>query len=257
MTATSESATGSRPRRGILQLGIDRAVLELKQFFRTRESVVFTFSLPIMLLLLFGAVFSGNVEGTDVPFRQVFIAGIIASAILSSGFQALAIGIAVERHDGTLKRLAGTPMPKAAYFIGKALLALVVGLCETVIMLALGVAFYGLTLPSDVVRWLTFTWVFVLGIIAATLMGIAYSRIPKDGRSAPAVVTPPFLFLQFISGVFFPFNQLGGGLQLIASLFPLRWLASGLRYVFLPDSFKQVEPGHTWNLALGAAVLLA
>lgn len=44
--------------------------------------------------------------------------------------------------------------------------------------------------------------VSVLGLISCTLLGIAYSVIPKHGRGASAVVTPVVLILQFTSGWF-------------------------------------------------------
>ena len=43
----------------------------------------------------------------------------IASGVLYTSFQNLAIAIPMERDDGTLKRIQGTPMPKVSYFIGK------------------------------------------------------------------------------------------------------------------------------------------
>jgi ABC-2 type transport system permease protein len=236
-------------------LGLERTRLELKAFFRNKEAAWFTFALPVMMLALFSLIFTGTVGTTGVKFNQVFIAGIIASGIMATSFQSLAISVAIERHDGTLKRLAGTPMPKAAYFIGKLGMTLVTGVLQTAIMLLIAVVLYDLSLPQDMGRWFTLFYVFLLGNAACSVLGIAYSAVPRNGKSAPAVVTPPFLFLQFVSGVFFVFTDLPHLLQQIASLFPLRWMASGLRYVFLPDSFKYVEPGHHWNLIAGATVL--
>jgi len=76
-------------------------------------------------------------------------------------------------------------------------------------------------------------------------------------RSAPAVVTPIALVLQFISGVFVPFYELPNWLRSVAGVFPLRWLCQGMRSVFLPDSFQQVEQGHSWQHPTMAIVLLA
>jgi ABC-2 type transport system permease protein len=238
-----------------LALGLERTRLELKAFFRNKEAAWFTFMLPVMMLVLFSLIFTGTVEGTGVPFRQSFIAGIIASGIMATSFQSLAISVAIERHDGTLKRLAGTPMPKAAYFMGKLGMTLVAGALQTAIMLTIAWGLYDLSMPQDLGRWFTFLYVFLLGNAACSVLGIAYSAIPRNGKSATAIVTPPFLFLQFVSGVFFVFTDLPHLLQNIASLFPLRWMASGLRYVFLPDTFKYAEPGHHWNLIAGAFVL--
>ena len=90
-----------------------RAVVELKEFFRQREAVVFTLMLPVLLLVVFGAVLNFDL-GNGVSFTQYFMAGIIAAGVLGASLQNMAISIATERSDGTLKSLAGTPMPRSA-----------------------------------------------------------------------------------------------------------------------------------------------
>lgn len=241
----------------VARISVSRAGLELKSFFRRRETVVFTFALPVILLFIFGSIFNFDVPHSHVPFRQYFTAGIVASGIMSATFVNLGIGIALERDDGTLKRLAGTPLPKVAYFAGKILSSLVIAALEVVILLAVGVGLYGLKMPSGIGHWLTLGWVFALGVASCTLLGIAVSSIPRSSRSAAAVLNLPYLVLQFISGVYFPFSQLPHGLQQVAGVFPLKWLAQGLRSVFLPDYLQALEPGHSWELGKVALVLVA
>jgi ABC-2 type transport system permease protein len=248
--------TGRRPHAGAgaLSLGLRRGVLELKQFRRTREYVVFTLLFPVMIVVIFGAVFHGTL-GNGVKFTQYFVTGMIASGLLATSFQNLAIQIPIERSRGVLKRLLGTPMPKAAYFIGKIVMVMVISAIETAILLAIAVAFYGLRLPDSAGRWFTFAWVSLLGITACTLAGIAYSSLARTGRGAPATVTPVALVLQFTSGVFFVYTAVPSWMQQFAALFPLKWMCQGMRSVFLPDSFAQREVAHSWELGRVALVL--
>ena len=242
---------------GVLALGLARTRLEVLQFSRERTSMVFTFAFPVILLFIFGSVFKGQTIGGGVDFTQYFTAGMIASGIVLSSFQSLAIGIAIERDDGTLKRLRGTPMPPAAYFLGKIGLVLVTSIVQDVVLLGAGALLFGLQLPTDPLLWLRFAWVFLLGAAAGTVLGIAYSSVPRSGKSASAVVSPVVLVLQFISGVFFVFNQLPAWMQDVSSVFPLRWLAQGMRSVFLPQNFAGNEVGGSWQLGMTAAVLAA
>ncbi|MGY1708136.1 ABC transporter permease [Geodermatophilus sp. SYSU D00758] len=230
-----------------------RASVELKEFFRQRESVVFTLLFPVILLGVFGAVLDYDI-GAGVSFTQYFMAGIIAAGILGASLQNMAISIATERSDGTLKHLAGTPMPKSAYFVGKVVQVLAVTALIVVILLAVGRLAYGVPLPSGA-DWVTFAWVAALGAAACTLLGIAVSSLARNGRSASAMVTPIALVLQFISGVFFQFSQVPTWMQTIASLFPLKWMAQGLRSVFLPDVLAAQEPAGSWELGRVALVL--
>ncbi len=230
-----------------------RAAVELKEFFRQREAVVFTLMLPVLLLVVFGAVLDFDL-GNGVSFTQYFMAGIIAAGVLGASLQNMAISIATERSDGTLKSLAGTPMPKSAYFVGKVVQVLAVTAAIIAILMAIGVLFYGVDLPSGG-DWLTFAWVTVLGSASCTLLGISISSLAKNGRSASATVTPFALLLQFISGVFFQFSEIPTWMQTVAAFFPLKWMAQGLRSVFLPDSMAAVEPAGSWELGRTALVL--
>lgn len=233
-----------------------RSSMELRAFFRNTQSLVFTLMLPVLLLVVFGSIFSGQIEGTGTDFKQYFVAGIIAAGVMSTAFTGLAINVALERDMGLIRRLASSPMPKAAYFVGKVVLVAVTSVLEAGILMAIGTAFYGLSLPSDVGRWITFGWVLALGAAACSLCGLAYTSLIPNAGSASAIVTPPFLVLQFISGVFYPFNQLPSWMQTLASVFPLKWMTQGFRYVFLPEQFQVVEQGGQWNLG-GVATMLA
>jgi ABC-2 type transport system permease protein len=235
---------------------VARGGLEIRQFMRQRESVVFTLAFPIILLAIFGSVFKTTLaEG--VTFSQYFVAGMIASGLVNTGFQQLAITIPMEREFGSLKRLRGTPMHVASYFIGKSLLVLVSMAIQVVLLLAGGMIFFGVQLPSDPYKWLTFTWLIILGSAASTALGIAFSSVPKSGRGASAVVSPVVIILQFFSGVFFVFTDLPGWMQQVAAIFPLKWMTQGMRSVFLPDSFALREVAGTWETERTFLILMA
>ncbi len=227
---------------------------EIRQFTRSREAVVFTMAFPVMMIIIFGSIFSGDL-GDGVSFTQYFVTGMIASGLMATGFQALAIQIPIERDRGVLKRIAGTPMPRSVYFIGKVAMVLVIAVAETIILLAVAVPFFDVHLPTTAARWLTFAWVSLLGVTACTLCGIAFSSVARTGRGAPAVVTPVALVLQFVSGVFFVFTELPPWMQQFAAIFPLKWMCQGMRSVFLPDAFASQEPGGSWELGRVALVL--
>ncbi len=233
---------------------VQRTRIELLRFGRTREQVLFSFALPLVLMVLLAGILGGEIGTTGVDFAQYIVAGMVASVALNVGVNDLAPQLALDRADGTVKRLGGTPMPPAAYVLGKLGSVLVTATLQTALLLAVGVVLFGVELPSAA-GWVTFSWVFLLGLTSAVLLGMAISTIATNPRSAGAVVTLPFVALQFISGIWFQFGDLPSGLQHVASLFPLRWMALGMRSVFLPDSFVVNEPGGSWQLGMVALVL--
>ncbi|WP_370890509.1 ABC transporter permease [Janibacter sp. GXQ6167] len=229
-------------------LGWDRTRLELKQYFREWEAVVFNFAFPIVFLALFAVIFSGNFDDAgEMTAARFFLPGMIAAGVLLSSFQTMALSVATERDDGTLKRLRGTPMPPLAYFLGKIGLVVITSLIQFGLLLVVARVVYGVELPTDAERWGRFAMVFVLGIAGGTALGIAYSSLASSARTAGAIVIMPALILQFISGVYFPFNDLPEWMQQAASIFPLKWIAQGMRSVFFPDGMAGQEMAGAWE----------
>jgi ABC-2 type transport system permease protein len=241
----------------VWRVAAGRGGVEVKTFFRDKMAVAFIFGLPSILLILLGSIFKGASATRGVSVAQLFAAGMIAGGIMSTSFQYLGINIASERQNGMLKRLYGTPMPRSAYFAGKVVQVAVCTTSETALLIAVGVLFFHLSLPSSPGRWFTFAWIFVLGAIACSLMGIAASSVPRTSASAAPVITLPFTVLNFMSGVYVPPNDVPAWMRDIASFFPLKWMAQGLRSVFLPDGAKVLEPARAWEHGRTALVLLA
>ncbi|MGW3414007.1 ABC transporter permease [Streptomyces sp. NPDC000888] len=248
-----DAAAGRLP--GAWGLGFHQGALELKQFFRQREQVVFTFAFPVVFLFLFASIFSDDVAGAGITASQLYVPAMMAAGIMSTSFQSLGISIAIERDEKVLRRLRGTPMPPAAYFLGKIWLVLVTGVLETAVLLLVGTTLYDVDLPSDIGKWFDFAWVFVLGLTACALLGIAISSVPKSGRSATSVVVLPFLVLQFISGVYIAIDTIPDWMLNIGALFPLKWMCQGLRGVFLPESASVLEQAGSWEFGRIALVL--
>ncbi len=262
MTSATARRTNSSHTSGSSLAGMctARLSIELKQFFREREAVIFIFAFPVVMLVIFASAFSSQRDflsggGASIGAAQYYITGMIATGIMLTSFQNLATFIAAERDDGTLKRLRGTPMPPIAYFLGKIAEVVVTTVIQLTLLLAVASLFYGVDLPQSRALWLRFCWLVLLGAAAGTVLGIAFSSVPRSGRSASAVVTPIVIVLQFISGVYFTFGELPGWMRDIASVFPLMWMAQGMRSVFLPPQLAAAEPGGTWHVGTAALVL--
>lgn len=259
MSATATRLGSTRGAPSALTIGVARVGLELRLFFRERRALVVTFAYPVIMLGIFASVFgqSGARIGPapGIPFAQWFLPGMVATGLILLSFENIVDTIAIERDEGTLKRLRGTPMPAASYYLGKIGLVLVTCLLQTAILLAVAATIYNVALPSSASAWVTFAWVFVLATATGCVCGIGFSAIPPSGRAASAIVNPVVLILQFISGVFFVYGELPTWMQQIAAVFPLKWVAQGMRSVFLPAGAEGMEPGGSWQQGEIAVVL--
>lgn len=261
IVAERTMAPASPPRHSVAGLGLWRARFELKQYFRSADTVVFTFLFPIVMLGLFSVAFGGDGDMVPapglppVPVSQMYLPAMLAAGLLLSGFQNLAIDIAVERSEDVLRRLGATPLSPLSYFAGKVVQVAVTGVVQAFLIILFASVVLGAPLPTDPAAWGTFAWVFLLGITTSALLGVAISSLPRSARSATAVIIPIVLVVQFVSGVYLFFYMLPDWLQNAASLLPVKWMAQGMRAVFLPEQYAALEQNGEWNLA-GVAIAL-
>lgn len=253
----SAPQTPTRPPRrrppGALGLGLFRGLGEVRAYARNRAGLIFNLALPLALMLLFGTLFKAKAHSGVDPIHDVVVAGVLASGIISTALGALAMGVTLDADDGSLRRLRGTPMPMSAYLIGKVVLSAFLALLESVLVLAAVV--FRFHLPTSASAWLTFVWVFLLGISAATSLGVGLGLLATNPRSASGVIQFPLILLQFISGVYYSFSGMPKGLQYVGAVFPLKWTAQGMRSALLPASLAGNEPAGSWEHGRTAIVL--
>ena len=221
------TATATAPALTMSQLR-----LEQRSFWRNRQAAVFSFLLPILFVVLFGALFRGNntVGTSQVSYTSYFVAGMIGISVLSATFNTLAIGITIQRDQLILKRFRGTPLGPGPLFAAKIISSLIVVVLDVVLILAIGHVFYNIVLPRNP---LAFVLMLLMGSVVFAAGGVAFTAFIPNADSAPAVVQVPYLVLMFISGVFFPFADEPAFLRHVADFFPLRWLLDGLRAGYL------------------------
>jgi ABC-2 type transport system permease protein len=230
-----------------VRIGLSRVVPELKMFYRRPEQLALTFSMPAVICLLLGSIFTTKLPGTDTSTGAVIAASMLAYGILSTSFVNLGIGIAADRETGALRRLRGTPATASSYFIGKIMLVAIASLAEAIILLLVGVFIFRLQLPSDVFGWLTLTWVFILGIVSCSLLGIFVSNLVNNALSAAVITNGPAVGLQFLSGTYVPLMVLPTWMLVVGSIFPVKWMAQGFRSVLLPPQMVVFEPAGSWE----------
>ena len=84
---------------------------QLLTFWRTPIALFFTILLPLVMLVLFNAIFGGNTVETDEgswPVNQFYTGGLAAFTAVSATYTNLANMVPIRREEGVLKRWRGT-----------------------------------------------------------------------------------------------------------------------------------------------------
>jgi ABC-2 type transport system permease protein len=220
-------------------------------FWRTPVALFFTLLLPLVMLVLFNALFDGSVETPEGnwPVRQFYTGGLAAFAAVSATYTNLGNTLPILRDEGVLKRWRGTPLPPWVYLGGVVLSALALAAAGALLMLGLGVVAYGLEVDAAKLPAAVLT--FVVGVTAFAAMGLAIAAVVPTARSAPAVVNATILPLAFVSDVFLPLEDPPRWLDVVGDVFPLKPFVTSFQNAFNP---LVDAPGIRWGaLAVVAA----
>src|SRR6476620_303434 len=94
---------------------------QLTTFWRTPIALFFTIILPLVMLVLFNALFGGNMVEPDQglwPVAQFYTGGLAAFTGVRATYTSLANMVPIRREEGVLKRWRGTPLSTGAYLAG-------------------------------------------------------------------------------------------------------------------------------------------
>src|SRR6185436_6169198 len=109
-------------------------------FTRTPIAVFFVILLPLIMLVLFNALFGGNTVDTGFgswKSSQFYTGGLAAFTAVSATFTNLANTVPIRRDEGVLKRWRGTPQRHWVFLSGLIGSAIVLAAVGVLITLAL------------------------------------------------------------------------------------------------------------------------
>ncbi|GAA3867483.1 ABC transporter permease [Streptomyces sedi] len=236
--------------------GLLRGGVELRHLLRNPKELSGHLTNVVVALLLVGYI-GGEVADTATPMSHLVLAGFAAYLLFQIGLVNLPQMLVAEREEGTLLRLRATPGGIPAYLVAKCLLVVTVAVGTLGLLLVAAAVVAEGPLPRGVEGWLTLLWVSTLGLLAVVPLGAAIGAVLPNPREALALIVLPTMGLLVTSGAVFPITSLPAVVQQVASVFPLKWMAQGLRAALLPDAARVAEPAGSWELPMVAMVLTA
>lgn len=252
---TRETSRTSQTSRYV-RAGLLRGGIELRHLLRNPKEMTGQLANIVIALLIAGNT-SDNVPGTHIPMAHLMLCGFGAYLLFQIGLVNVPQILVTERDEGALLRLRATPGGIPAYLVAKSLLVLTMALGTFVLFLGAGTLLVDGPLPHGLGGWLTLLWVTALGLLAVLPLGAAIGAVLPNPREALALIMLPTMGLLVTSGAIFPLSSLPVVVQKIASVFPLKWMAQGLRSALLPDAARAAEPAGSWELPTVALVLSA
>jgi ABC-2 type transport system permease protein len=193
----------------------------------------------------------GVVPGASNYFE--FVApGIMAMVVMMSVMTGLPGAISQEKEIGTMDGMMAAPINRLSIILGKALSQTARGLIQGVIILVLAVLLFGVTIHGSI---LLVFGLLLLGVFSFVGLGIVITSFAKDQQTATMLMTTLMFPMMFLSGVFFPIQQMPWYMQDISKVLPLTYASEALRSVMvLGAGISAITTEVTILIAFGAVM---
>jgi len=160
-----------------------------------------------------------------------FIApGIVAMTVMMSVMTGLPAAISHEREIGTLDGMMVAPINRLSIILGKTLAQTARGLLQGAVILALATVLFGVTIHGSI---LLVIGLLLLGVFSFVGLGVVLTSFAKDQETAMMLMMTLMFPMMFLSGVFFPIQQMPWYMQDISKVLPLTYASQALRKVMV------------------------
>jgi ABC-2 type transport system permease protein len=165
------------------------------------------------------------------PTYFSFIApGMMALTVTMSVMTGLPVAISQEKELGTMDGIMVAPINRLSIILGKALGQTARGMIQGTIVLLLAVGLFGVTIQGSI---LLVYLLLILGVFAFVGLGILITSLAKDQETAQMLLMTISFPMMFLSGVFFPIQQMPWYMQDVSKVLPLTYEAQALRKVMV------------------------
>jgi ABC-2 type transport system permease protein len=177
----------------------------------------------------FNVQVKGSVEG-DFSYFDFIAPGIMAMTVMMSVMTGLPAAISHEREVGTLDGMMVAPINRLSVILGKTLAQMARGILQGVLILVLATVLFGVTVHGSIL--LVFA-LLLLGVFSFVGLGVVLTSFAKEQETAVMLMTTIMFPMMFLSGVFFPIEQMPWFMQAISKVLPLTYVADSLRKVMV------------------------
>lgn len=174
----------------------------------------------------------GIVPGTPSYF-QFMAPGVMAMVVMMSMMTGLPHAISYEKDIGTMDGMMVAPIRRLSIILGKVLAQTVRGMVQGIIILIMAIAIFGVVIYGNI--GLVF-FILFLCVFSFVGLGILITSFTDKEETASMVMMTLMFPMMFLSGVFFPIQQMPWYMQDIANVLPLTYATSALRNVMVLGS---------------------
>jgi ABC-2 type transport system permease protein len=169
------------------------------------------------------------IQTNDLNFISYFVPSMLGLSLMQVGLFA-AVPLVGDREKLILKRLAATPLRRWQLVGSNVLMRLLIALAQAIVIVGVGALAFGVEVTGNLALIVGFV---VLGSLSFLALGYLVATFARTEDSANGMVSVIQFPMMFLSGTFFPIDQMPPVLQSVARVIPLTYLSDALRQVMV------------------------
>ena len=232
-TRSPRRATG---RASFLQVVRVIWLREVLIYVRDRPRMISAFVMPIMMLVMFGEGLGNSIATLPggIGYRQFIFPGMVAMIVLMNSVFS-GVSIVTDRQFGFLREILVSPVSRTAICFGKITGGATIALVNGMVMFVIA-PFLGIELTFEIV-------VKLIGLIALvsfmlTGLGVALGSRLRSVESFQMLSQVAIMPAMFLSGIFFPINNVPVWMDVIVKLNPVTYAVAPIREIALSEQLK-------------------
>ena len=207
----------------IEQMGTQMAVQNLNTTYNVSISTATTMIKPYAIQIR-------SVPEETTNYFQFVAPGIIAMVVMMALMTGLPHAISYEKDIGTLDGMLVAPINRLSIILGKVMAQTTRGMIQGFIILILSVLLFGVIIEGNI---LLVIFLILLTVFSFVGLGILITSFTESEETATMVMMTLMFPMMFLSGVFFPLQQMPWYMQDVAHFLPLTYATTALRKVMV------------------------
>ncbi|AFD00787.1 ABC-type multidrug transport system, permease component [Methanocella conradii HZ254] len=234
--------------QAISMLGAQRAAMEVQMLSVKANQTVN----PAAVIAPYKADIQGTVPG-DLTYFDFIAPGLLMMIVMMGAMTGIPRAISHEKEIGTFDGILAAPVSEMSIIMGKTIAQTVRGFVQGIIVLIIAILVFGVTIQGNIL--LAFALLF-LGIFSFIGLGILLTSMADNEETAMIFMTVLQFPMMFLTGVFFPIQQMPWFMQGLSKLLPLTYAVSAMRKVMILNAgLVDVLPEVAILLVFGAIML--
>lgn len=212
-----------------MSLMIETALNELIKQLGTQYALFNLGNVSYAEIVPFNTTFTGIYPGNPSYF-EFMAPGIMTMVVMMALMTGLPHAISYEKDIGTLDGMLTAPIKKISIILGKSLAQTVRGLIQGIIVLILAVLLFNVSINGSIL--LVFLILF-LNVFSFVGLGILITSFTGKEETATMMMMTIMFPMMFLSGVFFPIQQMPDFMQAISKVLPLTYATDAMRKIMI------------------------